>query len=221
MKSDWNSRVLLLIAALGTAACNGSPTSPTDPPAPPPPANAAPQIGSMSVAESGYRTGRITAASTDADGQIVSGTVDWGDGSTSPITNGFGSINLTHRYAQAQSYTVTLRVMDDDGAESQLARSVNIRVPPEACLDVLILDVCARSTSNFKNLNVAVRAGAVSLASFTISDGNPSITVPLGGGFGRLTLSHNFNTGRLSISGEACPVPFLVCESIGSRTIQF
>jgi PKD repeat protein len=209
------SAPLVVLAALAAAsvACSKSPgPDPT-------PINAAPTISQISVAQSAYRTARVTATAADSDGQIASGTVDWGDGSTSPVTS--GTISLTHRYNRAQAYTVTVNVVDDKGLSAQLSRSVTITVPPEACIGIKVVELCARSTSDFKNLQIAAKAGDVVLAGITVSDGNPSIALPLALGFGRLTLSHNFTTGRLTIAGEVCPVPFLVCESVGSQTIQF
>ncbi|MDH4063460.1 MAG: PKD domain-containing protein [Acidobacteriota bacterium] len=210
---------LLVVVAI-SAGCSKSPTAPSPSPQPTP-ANSAPTISTMTVAQSAYRTARITATTGDGDGQVASGTVDWGDGSTTNLTSGVTSVNTTHRYGRAQAYSVTLRVVDDDGAQAQLTRSVSITVPPEACLGIEVVELCARSTSDFKNMEVAVRAGDVSLARATVSDGNPSIALPLAAGFGRLTLAHNFTTGRLIVSGEVCPVPFLVCKPVGSKTIQF
>jgi len=207
--------------ALAAVACgSSSPTNPTPTPAPQP-ANIAPVIGQMAASQSAYRTGRLTANATDSDGQISSANIDWGDGTTTPLTTGFASISQTHRYARAQSYTITLRATDDKGTTAQSTRSVTITVPPEACLGILVIELCARSTSDFKNLQVAAKAGDIVLAGITVTDGNPSIAMPLAAGFGRLTLSHNFTSGRLTISGEVCPVPFLVCDSVGSRVIQF
>jgi hypothetical protein len=209
------------ILAFILAGCSGnaSPTAPTPGP-PPPPANVAPTIGSMNVTNSAYRTARVTASASDSDGQVASGTVDWGDGTTSNVTSGFGSVSMTHQYGQAQSYTVTFRVLDNGGLSTQASRSVTITVPPEACVGIRILDVCARTTADFRNLRLAVKSGEIVLAQFTIDNGNASpVRVPLALGFGALTFQHNFNTGRLTITGEVCTVPFLVCEPVGSPVI--
>ncbi len=209
---------LLVMVALASACGKDSPTAPTPPPAP---ANTPPTIGTMAVSQSAYRTARLTATTADSDGRVVTATVDWGDGSTSNVSSSAANITVTHRYNRAQSYTVTLRAVDDDGASTEQSRSVMITVPPEACVGIKVVEVCAQSTADFQNLNVAVRAGDVSLARATVSEGNPSIALPLLFGFGRLTLAHNFTNGRLTISGEVCPIPFLVCEPVGSVPIQF
>jgi hypothetical protein len=211
-------RVLGVVAAAGMAWSCESSAAPSDPP---PAANAAPVIGPVSLSESGFRTARLTGNATDSDGQITAGTVDWGDGTTTAISSGFANISLTHRYNRAQAYSVTLRVTDDDGVAAQLTRSVTIKVPPEACLGILVIEVCAESSADFRNLQIAAKAGDIVLAGITVSDGNPSVVLPLALGFGRLTVSHNFTSGRLTITGEVCPVPFLVCQTIASQAIQF
>jgi hypothetical protein len=216
----------LTAALLAGAGCGSSPTAPTDPgvgpapPAPPAPANQAPVIATMTVAESSYRTGRITASASDPDGRIASGTVDWGDGTTSTVSGDYASITLTHRYDSAQAFSVTLRVVDDDALATQQARSVTIRVPPEACIGIEIIEVCAQATSDFRNVRVSAKAGDIVLSQITLTDGQPAITLPLAGGFGRLTLSADLQRGRIVVGGEVCPIPFLVCVPIGSHTIQ-
>ena len=77
------------------------------------------------------------------------------------------------------------------------------------------------ATADFRNVQIAARAGEIVLAGATISDGNPSVSLPLLLGFGRLTLTHNFTSGRMTITGEVCPVTFLVCEPVGSQITQF
>lgn len=218
IRQRYSLVALLVMVALTSACGKDSPTAPTPAPAP---ANAPPTIAAMAVSQSAYRTARLTATTGDSDGRVATATVDWGNGSTSDVSSSAANITVTHRYNRAQSYTVTLRVFDDDGASTQQSRSVTIRVPPESCVGIKIVEVCAQSTADFQNLEVAVRAGDIALAKAMISEGNPSIALPLLLGFGRLTLAHNFTTGRLTISGEVCPIPFLVCEPVGSVPIQF
>jgi PKD repeat protein len=68
------------------------------------------------------------SASTDSDGSIVSYEWDFGDDST-----GTG-VTATHRYATAGTYTVTLKVTDDDGATNQTTRQITtvLNQPPTA-----------------------------------------------------------------------------------------
>jgi hypothetical protein len=204
-----------LLAALAFSACSDSGMGPDEP------ANAAPVIGSLSVVESSYRTARVTAAVTDADGTVTTVRIDWGDGANTTVPSGFGAVSQTHKYGGAQSYTVTVHATDDASGTAQLSKSVTIRVPPEVCASIEILELCASSTANFRNLNVAVRAGDIVLQSFTISDGQPAIVVPLALGWGRLSLAYNFDTGLLRIGGEVCVVAYFVCFPIAEHRIAF
>jgi PKD repeat protein len=210
----------VLGAALCAWNCGSSPTTPSTPPAPAITPNTPPVIDQMAVVQSAYRTARLTASATDADGQVNSGKVDWGDGTTTSLTSGFASISMTHRYDRAQAYSVALSVADAAAASAESTRSVTITIPPEACLGVIAIQLCARSTADLRNLTVQARAGDVVLAGITISEGNPSVVLPLALGFGRLTLSHNFTTGRLTIGGEVCTVPFVVCQPVVNQAIQ-
>lgn len=58
--------------------------------------------------------------STDSDGTIAEWSWDFGDGNSSIAAD------PTHRYALPGSYTVTLRVVDDQGANDTVSRVVNV-----------------------------------------------------------------------------------------------
>jgi len=62
----------------------------------------------------------FTELSTDLDGSVVSWFWDFGDGSTSMERN------PTHSYADDGTYTVTLTVTDDDGAENVASREISV-----------------------------------------------------------------------------------------------
>jgi len=70
----------------------------------------------------------FTNKSNDPDGLIVEIKWDFGDGKTS--TNK----NPTHTFDKAGNYTVTLEVIDDDGASSKISKNVEIKTknqPPQ------------------------------------------------------------------------------------------
>ena len=69
----------------------------------------------------------LTGDASDADGEIVNYTWNFGDGNTS-----YGK-NVTHRYIDNGTYTVTLTVMDDDGGTTSYPRNINVsNVAPTA-----------------------------------------------------------------------------------------
>lgn len=58
---------------------------------------------------------------SDADGTIASVDWNWGDGTTHGTT-----IDMTHVYAAAGTYTVTLKVTDDQGAQTSTSLNVTV-----------------------------------------------------------------------------------------------
>jgi PKD repeat protein len=83
-----------------------------------PPANQAP-MANFTYSCSGL-TCTFTDTSTDSDGSIVSRSWSFGDGSTSTATN------PSHTYASGNTYSVSLGVTDDDGAQSAATKSVTV-----------------------------------------------------------------------------------------------
>jgi hypothetical protein len=206
-------------ATVAGGGCGSTPTSPT----PPPPAavNARPVIASMSVTQSSYRTGRISASASDSDGPIASGTVDWGDGTTTNVTRGFASISLTHRYDSAQSFPITLRVADDQGAAAQQTQVVQIAVPPETCVDIQLIEGCARVSSDFQQVTLLFQNPAhLIVGSFQLSDGLSGAPMHLLAWYGDLEGAVDLRAGRITLTGKVCAAP-LVCGSIGTTVIQF
>ncbi len=65
--------------------------------------------------------------STDPDGEIVAYYWDFGDGATAE-----GQM-VSHTYKEAAEYVVTLRVVDDSGAESQVSKVVSVSCGGGTC----------------------------------------------------------------------------------------
>ena len=73
--------------------------------------------GSVKVGETVYFNGSL---STDSDGRIVNWEWNFGDGNS-----GRGE-KTTHTYVKAGTYTVTLKVTDDDGGSDVCEKTVTI-----------------------------------------------------------------------------------------------
>lgn len=89
------------------------------------------------------------SGSSDADGTIAGYSWDFGD-STAPASG----VSPTHTYAVAGTYSVTLTVTDDDGAQGVITTQVSVNAPPppnEAPNAVF--------TSTATDLSVAFNAG--------------------------------------------------------------
>jgi serine protease len=67
----------------------------------------------------------FTDTSTDSDGTVASRSWTFGDGTSSTLQN------PAHTYGAAGTYTVTLRVTDDDGATGSTSKYVKVAQPTE------------------------------------------------------------------------------------------
>jgi DNA/RNA endonuclease G (NUC1) len=92
-------------------------------------------------------------------------TVDYGDGSgVQPLALAGNGFALSHRYTAAGTFTVTVRVTDDDGAEGVRTASVTVRSPGQA-VDGLASDVSGLNLARGaeSSLNAKLRAAGASL----------------------------------------------------------
>jgi LPXTG-motif cell wall-anchored protein len=89
------------------------------------PANQAP-LAAVTATNTGATFTFSAAGSTDSDGRITGYRWDFGDGSA-PAEGA----DVTHPYAAAGTYTVTLTVTDDDGATTTATRQVVVPVPDQ------------------------------------------------------------------------------------------
>lgn len=112
------------LLSLGIAAC-GSEGSPSAPP-PPPPTNQAPAAVMTTSANGGGTPVTITfdgSTSTDSDGLIASHAWDFGDGGTAT------GQSASHLYESVGSFTVTLTVTDNDGAQGSASTTITVSAP--------------------------------------------------------------------------------------------
>ncbi len=86
------------------------------------PANQAP-IAAVTAINTGATFTFSAAGSTDSDGEIAGFTWSFGDGSAPAEGE-----EVVHQYAAAGTYTVTLTVVDDDGASTTATREVVVPV---------------------------------------------------------------------------------------------
>lgn len=88
----------------------------------------------------------FASTSTDADGSIASWDWDMGDGTT------LSGDAVTHDYAAAGDYTVTLTVTDDQGAPASASRLVSVSAP----VVEVRCDITVSGTKQNKNATVTI-----------------------------------------------------------------
>src|SRR5207253_3161853 len=135
----------------------------------------------------------FTSTSSDPDGSIASYSWTFGDGGTSTAQNPL------HTYAAGGSYTVTLRVTDNQGAQSApTSKTVTPNQPPTANFTFS----CPTLTCSFTSTS-SDPDGSVASYSWTFGDGgtstaqNPSHPYGAGGSY-TVTLRVTDNQGALS-----------------------
>ncbi len=90
-------------------------------------------------------------------------TVDYGDGSgAQPLALRGKSFALSQRYTAAGTFTVTVRVTDDDGAEGVRTATVTVRTPGQA-LGGLSAQLAGMARGAAASLNAKLRAAGASL----------------------------------------------------------
>ena len=126
------------------------------------------------------------SGSSDSDGSVVGYAWDFGDGSSG------SGVSVSHEYAAAGTYQVTLTVTDDRGATGSATRSVTVVAVPDAGV-VLARDVFDRSVSG--GWGSAQVGGA-----WTVGAGAAS-RYGVAGGVGRQTLAGPGQTTRMNLLG--------------------
>jgi PKD repeat protein len=102
-----------------------------------PPANVAPTAAFTSSCVD--LTCTFTDTSTDSDGTIAGRSWTFGDGGTSTLAS------VSHTYAAAATYTVTLLVTDNGGASGSVSSTVAVSAPP-ATRPMWIVDLAGYAT---------------------------------------------------------------------------
>jgi subtilisin len=152
-------------------------------------------------------TATFTDTSMDSDGSIVGWSWDFGDGNTSTAQS------PTHAYAAGGTYTVSLNVVDDDGASDTASQSVTVSDTPGATISVSSLSGSGTTVNkNFWKATVtatvdpavsgAVVSGAWSSGSTasctTDASGKCSVTSP---NISTRTASIDFSLTNVALAG--------------------
>jgi len=138
----------------------------------------------------------FTSTSSDPDGTIASYSWTFGDGGTSTLQN------PSHSYAAGGSYTVTLRVTDNQGAASATTSKTVTVTPPNQAPTANFTFSCSGLGCNFTSTS-SDPDGTIASYSWTFGDGgtstlqNPSHSYAAGGSY-TATLRVTDNQGAAS-----------------------
>ena len=124
-----------------------------------------------------------TAGSTDADGTIVSGTINFGDGSA-PVSGSSAS----HTYSTAGTYTITGTVTDNLGATASKSAAIvvssSINLPPVAVISATPGSAYAPATVSVNAAGSSDPDGTIASSVISFGDGTSA---------SGLTASHTFS----------------------------
>lgn len=109
------------LLALVSAACGSATTSSPDEAA----GTAAPTIDGFDLVASGAGA-TLIASVNDADGDMATASVNWGDGVIEQINAGFPGVRVDHAYAVAGVYAVSLQAVDASGNITSAAGSADL-----------------------------------------------------------------------------------------------
>ena len=152
-----------------------SPPPPQPPPPAPPVGNQPPQAAFIAPVTlvAGQAAALDSRASTDPEGGPLVHAWDFGDGSRG------GSAQIAHIYTQPGRYDITLTLQDNQGARTQLTRTVSVTAAPAATRSVRVAGlVTAVDGTPLAGARVSVE-GTTTFAT-TNAQGGASLDLPVG-----------------------------------------
>ncbi|HKZ89083.1 MAG TPA: PKD domain-containing protein [Thermoplasmata archaeon] len=146
--------------------------------------NTPPSVSGLSVSPSPVVVGQpmtFSATASDADGDVLSYSIDWGDGSaatTGTTPAGGGSISSPHVYQLEGTVTITLTV-NDGNAGGQVQQSVSFSVvQPQAMTLTLTSNRLEMMSGETATIHAALVSGSTPVTGATLTPSSP-----LGGAF--------------------------------------
>jgi PKD repeat protein len=136
--------------------------TPPPPPPPPPPPNTPPAAAFTSSCS--VLTCTFTDASTDGDGIVASHAWNFGDGSTST------AVSPAHTYAAGGTYSVSLTVVDDDGASGSVSHPVTVTVANTEAILIGAGDIAGCNSTYKDEATAALIAKYPTATVYTVGD---------------------------------------------------
>src|SRR5207249_5998719 len=148
----------------------------------------------------------LTSTSSDPDGTIASYSWNFGDGTPASTLQ-----NPSHTYGAGGSYTVTLRVTDNQGAQSALASQTFTVTPPNQPPVSSFTKSCNGLTCSFTSTS-SDPDGSIASYRWTFGDGSAAVTTQNAshtygaGGTYTVTLQVTDNQGATNSSSQSVTV---------------
>ncbi|UWZ40558.1 collagenase [Dactylosporangium roseum] len=172
--SRYDSDFYAWLTRCSTGDCGGSTTPPTN----------QPPTASFNVSATGL-TASFTDLSTDSDGSIASRQWSFGDGTTSTATN------PSKTYSTAGTYTVTLKVTDNQGATATTSQSISVSTGGGTTLPECTGSDARTLDRNCQRSNRSATAGNYDYLYIYLPSGVTSLTIAASGGTGNCDLYYN------------------------------
>ncbi|NJK45563.1 MAG: LamG domain-containing protein [Pleurocapsa sp. SU_196_0] len=125
-------------------------------------ANVAPTVTNVNTS---ITNSTVTLTATVTDTNLTGTVINWGDGTTTPLTGtGAQNVNQMHTYTSSSNYTVTITATDAGGLTGTATRAVNILdITSARLLELLFTGNTNDSSGN--NRNATVNSPACALLS--------------------------------------------------------
>lgn len=156
----------------------------------------------------------VSGGITDPGADTFTGTLDFGDGTTTPVTVSAGSFSANHSYATAGTFAVSVSITDDDGDTGSDSASVTANISSP------VVSLGAAATIN--EGGTFAQAGSFNdsdgpwTATVDYGDGSGAASLAIGGG-NTLALSHVYaDNGIFTVSVNVTDA----ASNVGSGTVQ-
>ena len=113
-------------------------------------ANKPPTIGALSL-EASLLEVTLSVSASDAEGNVASLSIDWGDGQSDNVPGGDGTVNVerSHSYVAKGNFQITVTATDDRGLSSERSEALEVSdFPTEGLIAEFLTD--ERPENNFR-----------------------------------------------------------------------
>ncbi len=158
----------------------------------------------------------LSASVSDANSDLQSVVVRWGDGTSDEVNSNFQNIQLVHSYTELnKTYTVELEAVDMLAEKAVDSRQIGVASIARSCQKITEFEFCYDVQPDLLTAKVSIKAFDNQIYEETLSVSNPSIDffVPVIGDVGqaKVRLSGNFSASAEESGENAVRVQVFAC----------